>query len=714
MTEFPGSMRNGYFSVSVYTQVHITQGDYDGKAVIIMWVTPDEPVKNYTFYNYKSGYPISVLSMNLSMIPSTIMRLEKVILLDHFGFKHHQKSIHMLLTNLELYASDLGKTYNSLSTLEHYIQSGAQVVLHVGYLLYADSLIVGNHEIEYEPYVLLESTLLQNHKERGLIRVVVHVPYEVTFQISIIHFRDILLPKKCGIILSGESDDNICELFTKAFIHKIDVIASKMKNLQRETDRRIVTQLLICIDEPHRATNDGNKKYDGLAATSDRANKLFMLKKAEAEVLSKYPTPGEYLASTLNGFDLQQYDGFAATSDRANKLLMLPHEATLGGLRDFIANNADDPLALLAQLPGAYAHAPDPASMVLEAVSDGFYSNGGKEVTELGLVRGACLVMLEGLVGFCVGDEVRDKAMEIANKWVRRCVLGSQEVREVNVLGFLFLVGVYGLVDTFGIDELIDCFVVVARRRQAVELSRRMVPSDKLNDLIQKLINKEMHVSAVKFSIELQKTDVFPPVRLLEEQKLKSMRAIEYTRHTSVNDPRICNEVLMKEINKLKSIIKCIDEHNLQSEYPKDSLVEHVNKLENEVQNSKQAIVKTSNGDPGFRKQPTIAHPCKKPKVNKTPPTDVSAVVRTVQDDIPIKESHSEEADVVPDHVNQYRSSPGGSSTMNPGPIASSCGFKVVNYGFVGNQMPADAGPGFYVAQPNPPSANNSNGWISD
>ena len=57
--------------------MHITQGDYEGKAVIISWVTPDElepnsvqygtseggyeftaegAVTNYTFYKYKSGY----------------------------------------------------------------------------------------------------------------------------------------------------------------------------------------------------------------------------------------------------------------------------------------------------------------------------------------------------------------------------------------------------------------------------------------------------------------------------------------------------------------------------------------------------------------------------------------------------------------------------------------------------------------------------------
>lgn len=57
--------------------MHITQGDYDGKAVIVSWVTPDAPglsivhfgtslerytlsaegtTANYTFHNYKSGY----------------------------------------------------------------------------------------------------------------------------------------------------------------------------------------------------------------------------------------------------------------------------------------------------------------------------------------------------------------------------------------------------------------------------------------------------------------------------------------------------------------------------------------------------------------------------------------------------------------------------------------------------------------------------------
>lgn len=79
-------------------------------------------------------------------------------------------------------AGDLGQTFNSLSTLEHYIQSGAETVLYVGDLSYADRYeyndvglrwdtwgrfverstayhpwiwSAGNHEIEYMPYMVI-------------------------------------------------------------------------------------------------------------------------------------------------------------------------------------------------------------------------------------------------------------------------------------------------------------------------------------------------------------------------------------------------------------------------------------------------------------------------------------------------------------------------------------------------------------------------------
>ncbi|KAL6604428.1 hypothetical protein ACP70R_042855 [Stipagrostis hirtigluma subsp. patula] len=59
--------------------------------------------------------------------------------------------------------------------------------------------------------------------------------------------------------ISGGSEENIRGLFQKAyrtapsivFIDEIDAIASKRENLQREMERRIVTQLMTCMDQFH-------------------------------------------------------------------------------------------------------------------------------------------------------------------------------------------------------------------------------------------------------------------------------------------------------------------------------------------------------------------------------------------------------------------------------------------------------------------------------
>ncbi|XP_016197615.1 cell division control protein 48 homolog C [Arachis ipaensis] len=66
--------------------------------------------------------------------------------------------------------------------------------------------------------------------------------------------------------VSGASEENIRELFAKAhrtapsivFIDEIDSIASKRDNLQREMEKRIVTQLLACMDQSSRCMQSAN------------------------------------------------------------------------------------------------------------------------------------------------------------------------------------------------------------------------------------------------------------------------------------------------------------------------------------------------------------------------------------------------------------------------------------------------------------------------
>ncbi|XP_059461223.1 bifunctional purple acid phosphatase 26-like isoform X2 [Corylus avellana] len=180
-------------------QVHITQGDYDGTAVIISWVTTDEPgntkvqygiskekydftaegtVTNYTFYNYKSGYIHHCLVDGLEYNKKYYYKLGVGDSSREFWFQT-PPDIDPDASYTFGIIGDLGQTYNSLSTLEHYMQSGGQTVLYVGDLSYANRYeynnnvgirwdswgrfierssayqpwiwSAGNHEIEYMP-----------------------------------------------------------------------------------------------------------------------------------------------------------------------------------------------------------------------------------------------------------------------------------------------------------------------------------------------------------------------------------------------------------------------------------------------------------------------------------------------------------------------------------------------------------------------------------
>ncbi|KMT18973.1 hypothetical protein BVRB_2g030710 [Beta vulgaris subsp. vulgaris] len=178
-------------------QVHITQGDYDGKAVIVSWVTPDEPglwklqygkskdfklsaestMTNYTFNKYNSGYIHHCLLDGLEYNTKYYYKIEASGSSREFWFQTPPK-IHPDAPYTFGIIGDLGQTYNSLSTLQHYKQTGAQTVLFVGDLSYADQYryndigvrwdswgrfiepiaayqpwiwTAGNHEIEYMP-----------------------------------------------------------------------------------------------------------------------------------------------------------------------------------------------------------------------------------------------------------------------------------------------------------------------------------------------------------------------------------------------------------------------------------------------------------------------------------------------------------------------------------------------------------------------------------
>ncbi|KAG8368198.1 hypothetical protein BUALT_Bualt15G0020300 [Buddleja alternifolia] len=141
-------------------QVHITQGDHEGKAVIVSWVTVDEPGSNtvmywaensdhknkangkmtkYKFYNYTSGY----------IHHCTIKKLKyNTKYYYEVGIGHTTRTFWFTtppavgpdVPYTFGLIGDLGQTYDSNITLTHYEQNPikGKTVLYVGDLSYAD------------------------------------------------------------------------------------------------------------------------------------------------------------------------------------------------------------------------------------------------------------------------------------------------------------------------------------------------------------------------------------------------------------------------------------------------------------------------------------------------------------------------------------------------------------------------------------------------
>ncbi|KAL8116129.1 hypothetical protein AgCh_022579 [Apium graveolens] len=182
-------------------QVHITQGDQEGKSVIVSWITMDEPGSNtvlywseknwnknkangivttYKYYNYTSGYIHHCTINNLKFSTKYFYQVGIGHTMRSFWFFTPPKAGPDVPYTFGL-IGDLGQTYNSNSTLTHYESNPlkGKAVLFVGDLSYADVYpfhenkrwdtwgrfversvayqpwmwTVGNHEIDYAPEI---------------------------------------------------------------------------------------------------------------------------------------------------------------------------------------------------------------------------------------------------------------------------------------------------------------------------------------------------------------------------------------------------------------------------------------------------------------------------------------------------------------------------------------------------------------------------------
>ncbi|KAJ8561463.1 hypothetical protein K7X08_033940 [Anisodus acutangulus] len=288
------------------------------------------------------------------------------------------------------------------------------------------------------------------------------------------------------------------------------------------------------------------------------------------------------------------------------ELVKLCQDMDSEGLHKFISDNLKNLAAVREDIPFALRAADDPASLVLDSLK-GFYpsemsiSDAKKDANLLGLRR-TCIMLMECLsillttlkidsMSSIISENVKEHAKAIAKEW-------KPKLDELDIAGnngnsleahvFLQLLATFDISSNFNQDDLFKLIPMVSRRRQAADLCRSLGLSDRMPGVIDVLVSKGRYIDAVNLAFAFELTEQFSPVSLLKSYLNEASKSSSPVKSGNAS-PAVQNDVNEKELAALKSVIKCIEDHKIQEQYPVDSLQKRILQLEKAKADKKRA-----------------------------------------------------------------------------------------------------------------------------
>ncbi|XP_018483439.1 FRIGIDA-like protein 3 isoform X2 [Raphanus sativus] len=293
------------------------------------------------------------------------------------------------------------------------------------------------------------------------------------------------------------------------------------------------------------------------------------------------------------------------------ELLKLCGDMDSAGLHKFVSDNRKNLASLKEEIPVAFRSAANPASLVLDSL-EGFYpveappnGDGKKDGNLLGMRR-TCIMLMECLsvllsgldsnyLAAVLSESVKQRAKSIAQGW--NPMLGNLDMEACNgnsleAHAFLQLLASFGIVSDFKEDELLKLIPMVSRRRQAAELCRSLGLSEKMPGVIEVLLNSGKQIDAVNLAFAFELTEQFPPVELLKSYLTDARRSSPEGRPGN-GSPATQDEFNERELTGLKAVAKCVEEHNLEEQYPVEPLQKRILQLEKAKAEKKRATEPT-------------------------------------------------------------------------------------------------------------------------
>ncbi|KAL2652703.1 hypothetical protein R1flu_020831 [Riccia fluitans] len=283
------------------------------------------------------------------------------------------------------------------------------------------------------------------------------------------------------------------------------------------------------------------------------------------------------------------------------------------GLRKYIVDHRKDVGALRAELPSALQCAIDPARLVLSAL-DGYHhpepgtiaSNQGADKKESGASanRRACILLLECLAVVLadpvlgadhpvVPSNIKESAKEVADQWRSKMTIhgDASSGNSLDAQAFLQLLATFGIASEYNDDELCKLVTAVARRRQSPALCRSLGLSAKIPDVVDRLAKEGKQIEALSFAHSFGIMDRVQPVPLLKAYLKEARKTAQNILKNGNSSAAAQNDATMKELGALKAVLKCIEEYQLESQYPSGPLTKRVAQLEKAKSDRKRAAV---------------------------------------------------------------------------------------------------------------------------
>ncbi|XP_023756544.2 FRIGIDA-like protein 4a [Lactuca sativa] len=261
------------------------------------------------------------------------------------------------------------------------------------------------------------------------------------------------------------------------------------------------------------------------------------------------------------------------------------------GLMEYLLANRKKYEVLRMETAMASEEAIDLLAFVLEAVEDYLELKISGKFGGLAPTRCACGILIQaafpipsGGEPFClshggggVSSKLKERAAMVMEKW--KTVLGSggsvpgyreDIVASGEAILFLTMVMGFGLKDRFDDEFLKSLMLEVGNRKDMAKLAMALGFGGK--EIIEELVNTGKEVEAVYIASEAGLSDLFPPLTLL-----KSCYANCQKTFTKDSPSR---EEIFNESKITREIIKCIEDHKLESEFRMSTMRKRVAHLE--------------------------------------------------------------------------------------------------------------------------------------